>query len=489
MPESSPVGDMRKFFFDVSGVVEYVIKNDRYSGIQRVVVTLIVQLADLLDPEFLYLSWYEKASGKYFCLKFSEIGKDAFATPSSMRFAFHGSLTSSDHLPILQKYRTKPAKYYARRTLLDLAASLGREEYFRRYDMTSKSWRQMRRTKPKTTRLTLNTQLFEDIASAKDHLILLDGAWRPDQIRVFQKARDAGLQAHSLVYDLIPILTPMTCDGTAPGTFYDWLLSSTKYTDRYITISQSAREDLQVFLKAHQVQIPVTAVPLAQAPLPAGPEYHTSQHHEGPLSAKISVETYPFLKEVLTLDPELRYLVGGSYVLVVGTIEARKNVWRIAMAWKTLLDKGHTDLPRLVFAGRPGWLRKDFQALLDITGNLYGYIRVIEGPSDEVLRLLYKHCSFTIMASTYEGWGLPVGEALAYGKTAVVADNSSLPEVGGDLVEYCDAHSVESIAGAVKRVLDPERRAQLEARIATVDLRSWTDVTKDLLTALRAKDS
>ncbi len=89
------------------------------------------------------------------------------------------------------------------------------------------------------------------------------------------------------------------------------------------------------------------------------------------------------------------------------------------------------------------------------------------------------------MASKYEGWGLPVGEALAYGKTAVVANNSALPEVGGQLVEYCDAESVDSIA-AIERVLDPGHRMALERKIAAADLRSWNDVAQDMLAALRA---
>ena len=87
-----------------------------------------------------------------------------------------------------------------------------------------------------------------------------------------------------------------------------------------------------------------------------------------------------------------------------------------------------------------------------------------------------------MMPSIYEGWGLPVGEALSYGKTAIVADGSSLPEVGGDLVEYCDPGSVDSIAEAVRAlVAAPERRLELERRISQAHLRRWRDVAEDLL--------
>ena len=70
-------------------------------------------------------------------------------------------------------------------------------------------------------------------------------------------------------------------------------------------------------------------------------------------------------------------------------------------------------------------------------------------------------------------------------KDDTVANNSSMPEVGGDMVEYCDAHSLESIHAAVRKlVAEPEYRATLEARIAATKLRSWDDVTADFVDVL-----
>ena len=143
------------------------------------------------------------------------------------------------------------------------------------------------------------------------------------------------------------------------------------------------------------------------------------------------------------------------------------------------------EVPRLVLAGRPGWLNDDFDALAGATGNLYGWIETIRSPSDAELDFLYRHCAFTINVSLYEGWGLPVGESLGYGKTAVVARATSLPEVGGDLVEYCDPRSVDSIVAACLRLIrDPARRTALEAQIRGTALRTWDDVARDLLIAV-----
>ena len=91
------------------------------------------------------------------------------------------------------------------------------------------------------------------------------------------------------------------------------------------------------------------------------------------------------------------------------------------------------------------------------------------------------------MVSFYEGWGLPIGEGLGFGKTGVVADNSSMPEVGGDLVEYCDAESIDSIYRACRKLIaEPDHRKALEARIAGTRLRTWDDVTEDIIGYLEA---
>lgn len=104
-----------------------------------------------------------------------------------------------------------------------------------------------------------------------------------------------------------------------------------------------------------------------------------------------------------------------------------------------------------------------------------------ERPSDTELGFLYENCLFTATVSFYEGWGLPIGESLSFGKTAVVARNSSMPEVGGDMVEYCDAHSIDSIYKACHRLIaDPEHRRALEQKISETTLRTWDDVADDI---------
>jgi hypothetical protein len=115
---------------------------------------------------------------------------------------------------------------------------------------------------------------------------------------------------------------------------------------------------------------------------------------------------------------------------------------------------------------------------------LGGWVIWLDAPTDAELDHLYRHCLFTATVSLYEGWGLPIGEGLSYGKTGVVSQTASMPEVGGDMVAYCDPASMQSMEAAVLCCLDGAERHTLEARIAGTTLRSWDDVGRDVMAAL-----
>ena len=186
------------------------------------------------------------------------------------------------------------------------------------------------------------------------------------------------------------------------------------------------------------------------------------------------------------MPDDIRALTKTEYVLIVGTMEVRKNLWRVATVWDRLRREKGRELPKLVITGRKGWLNDDFENWMKATGNLGGWIQFVEGASDDILAYLYRNCLFTITASFYEGWGLPIGESLAYGKTAVVSNTSSMPEVGEDMVEYCDPHSLDSIEAACLKLIDnPVHRQDMEARITSDRLRSWEDVARDMLVVVK----
>ena len=113
-----------------------------------------------------------------------------------------------------------------------------------------------------------------------------------------------------------------------------------------------------------------------------------------------------------------RILIGGDdqgprpFVLCVGTIERRKNQINLVRAWLALSHR--RTMPLLVLAGRFGGMSDDVRILLE---RQQCPVKVIEGPSDEDLGALYATCQFTVFPSHFEGWGIPVGESLWFGKS------------------------------------------------------------------------
>ncbi|MEM9249725.1 MAG: glycosyltransferase family 1 protein, partial [Pseudomonadota bacterium] len=389
------------------------------------------------------------------------------------------------HRPTLQRYANNPTKLRFHTTVRDFNAAIGNTRHFEKRNTTIDAWKRSAIPAPKATVSTGSQFLdFFETATKDDRLMLLDASWGEKMAATFHKrAHEGGIKVYSLIHDLIPILTPEFVVGAQGLKFYAWLKGTLDYVDVYLANSEATAVDLRAFLEGYGVERPVSVVPLAQAGFPVAAE-------EADLPANLTVvdrERYDKLYDGFFVDEHVRALIKRPYVLCVGTLEARKNLWSIAQAWLRMIDAQVPNLPRIAFAGRPGWLNGDFDRLMERTGYMYGWGEILHGPSDAELDFLYRHCAFTICTSYKEGWGLPIGEGLSYGKTGVVSSVSSMPEVGGNMVEYANPTSIAEIEQACRRLIeDPANRAALEARIAGTRLRSWGDVARDLITAARA---
>jgi hypothetical protein len=125
-------------------------------------------------------------------------------------------------------------------------------------------------------------------------------------------------------------------------------------------------------------------------------------------------------------------------------------------------------LPLLVLAGRPSWVKGDHEfimRLLTRDPGLRDSVRVLTCLDDANLAWLYRHCRFTVYPSLCEGWGLPVAESLRQGKVCLASSLSSIPEIGGDLVDYASPFDPGGFLALVLRYLDPRHLAQREAEI------------------------
>jgi len=157
------------------------------------------------------------------------------------------------------------------------------------------------------------------------------------------------------------------------------------------------------------------------------------------------------------------YGIHGRYVLCVGTIEPRKNLRRLVKAMALLENEEAARGVTLVIIGQQGWDAgfRDFLSQQDAAAvKVLGFV-----PGDH-LPSLYHYASAVICPSLYEGFGLPVMEAMCCSSVVLAADTSSLPEVLGAGGILFDPRRIEAIAAALLRTLSmsPEEAALYRMR-------------------------
>jgi hypothetical protein len=163
-----------------------------------------------------------------------------------------------------------------------------------------------------------------------------------------------------------------------------------------------------------------------------------------------------------------------DYLLMVATVEPRKNHLGLLAAWEQLRANGHPDL-RLVMVGAMGWDQGPIvDRLLPWVGR--GLIHVLDDVPASELRLLYSHARITVCPSFGEGFGFSGVEAMRCGGIVAASDLPVHREIYGDAAEYFNPYSSSEMAGAVQRLLGSEaaaRRAELQL--------SGTEVAADYL--------
>jgi len=146
-----------------------------------------------------------------------------------------------------------------------------------------------------------------------------------------------------------------------------------------------------------------------------------------------------------------KYNLPTSYILYLGTIEPRKNIKRIIDSFY-IYKQNNLNYLKLVIAGKKGWM---FDKIFDKI-NKYGIIDdiIFTGYVDEGDKpFIYKLSKVFVFPSLYEGFGMPVLEAMAASAPVITSNSSSLPEVAGDAAILVDPYDIQSIAKAMEQVV------------------------------------
>lgn len=179
-------------------------------------------------------------------------------------------------------------------------------------------------------------------------------------------------------------------------------------------------------------------------------------------------------------------LAARGYCLFAGTIEPRKNISVLLDAYEMLPRAVRTRWP-LILVGYRGWGSDRLHARIAVAER-DGWARYLGFVPSEHLPALYAGARLFAFPSLYEGFGLPVLEAMASGVPVVCSDSSSLPEVVGDAAVMCAADDVDSLADSIARGLEDEdwRSDAIEKGLRRANRFNWQRCAQETVAAYHA---
>jgi glycosyltransferase involved in cell wall biosynthesis len=249
------------------------------------------------------------------------------------------------------------------------------------------------------------------------------------------------------VHDLSFLVMPECADPTNAAFLGKAVPAATRRANHIIAVSEQTKRDLVQLLSVppHRVSVTYNGVDARFRPMPGDPAVNN-------------------LRQKLGL-PE-------RFILHVGTLEPRKNLARLIDAYGMLVGAGagigagartmpnsrHAPLRdvALVLAGRRGWLYEPIYKAAERVNNRGGNVIFLDFVYDDHLPLLYNMAEVFAYPSLYEGFGMPVAEALACGVPTLVSTDGALKEVTGDAALAADPTSLDELASSLHRLSSDE---------------------------------
>ena len=294
----------------------------------------------------------------------------------------------------------------------------------------------------------------------------VEGSWYDPTPReeLLPRLRAAGVHTVPFVHDVMPLMFPEWFTPPHVAVFREWLLAQLRSASLVLTNSRRTAEDVAEVARGAGLTTPIqlTAVPL-------GVDHHGPEEPGG-----------EGLGSVRPVEGAERL---GRYLLVVGTLEPRKNQEIVLDAVEALWPD-HPELS-LVLVGKEGWMVDPLVQRLRRHPELDRRVFWLGGVDDDQLRWLYDHAFLAVAPSIYEGLGVPVMEALERGCPTISSDGGALPEAGDGRTELFDPHDVRALTQLVRRHLeDPAHHRAARAAAASYRGPTWADAADTIATAL-----
>ena len=279
----------------------------------------------------------------------------------------------------------------------------------------------------------------------------------PDIIHSNNYSCPSGLKQTRLVYtlyDLSFIEYPDLTTEENRGKCFEGVFSASIYADFIVSISHYSRKKfLEIF--PHYPEKRIQVVPLG--------------------SRFLSEETGR------RQGQGLKGLQTGGFWLAVGTLEPRKNLRRLLRAFSDYACQSNSPRP-LAIAGGKGWLEQDLKEFIQSLG-LSNHVLILGYVSDQELAWLYRNCFCFVYPSLYEGFGLPVLEAMGQSAAVITSNCTSLPEVAGDAAHYIDPFDEHSMTEVFLKLASDGayREALQEKAVIQAEKFSWEKSAEKVL--------
>jgi glycosyltransferase involved in cell wall biosynthesis len=263
------------------------------------------------------------------------------------------------------------------------------------------------------------------------------------------------------LHDVIPLLLPHEYFRNAlHRQFYRAQVWLTSRADAVITVSETARRDI-----------------VRRTPVPADRMTVIGEGADATLG-----QPEPIADLAADQDPAPGRAGSAPYLLTMGGAEPRKNVETVIGAFSRVI----TRIPhRLVVVGGPWRGREAASAVTAALSHAASHdvqdrIDVVGAVSASRLAALYRGAALFMFVSRYEGFGLPVLEAMANGVPVIASNAGALPEIGGAAALYVDPDDIDGLAAAIVQIVsDPQRKATMVSAGRQQSARySWQDAAK-----------
>jgi len=276
----------------------------------------------------------------------------------------------------------------------------------------------------------------------------LDLLHSPDFIPPYHGAKHHVITVHDLTF----LHYPEYITADSRRYYNDQIQSAVQLAEHILSDSESTKRDMIEMLDVPADKITVHMLGVDEKFQPLPPEKTQSI--------------------INTLD------LPSEYILVVGTLEPRKNLVGLVKAYRDVLTD-LPDAPPILFVGRAGWHYEQLMADIEAVG-INDHLIFRHDIDDDQLVAIYNQALALITPSFYEGFGLPALEAMACGTVPIVSNLSSLPEITGDVGLLIDPNDLSTISDALIQALTDSswRAEQAIAGIERAKTFRWEDTAR-----------